>query len=440
MKVLVYANAPVVTTGFGRVIQNIFGPCCEMGVFKPDDIAFCGINYDGEPHDTNWNIWPAQSAHSRGDGDLFGRQRFATLALGNKWAFDVLFVLEDHFTLSWPIQIDNQWVPFLPGLVAGLRKQHAQGRPPFKVIQYIPVDSDFVRPEWVGWIPGAVDVPVAYTHYGRRVILNTVPQLHDKLRVIPHGTNPDTFYPLSAEERAVSRKQMFGIDGDDPVILNVNRNQPRKDIPKTLQVFAEVLKRYPKARLVLHMNPVDSAGFNLANVREELRIPEAAVMFPANFSEARGVPDAQLNAIYNAADVYISTSRGEGWGLPVTEAMCAGTPVVAPDHTSLSEILADGRGYLVTPNAHGDVMTFDNDHLRPTVDVPAMAAAVCDLLADPDLRRSKARRAREWTEQLTWRNHVAPQWADIFRACDPANQAKPAASPPRYQLNAGAAT
>ena len=45
-----------------------------------------------------------------------------------------------------------------------------------------------------------------------------------------------------------------------------------------------------------------------------------------------------MRSLYGAADLLLTTSLGEGWGLPVTEALACGTPVVVPMHTSLMEI------------------------------------------------------------------------------------------------------
>ena len=54
--------------------------------------------------------------------------------------------------------------------------------------------------------------------------------------------------------------------------------------------------------------------------------------------------DDALVGLYNAADLYLTTSLGEGWGLGVTEAMSCHTPVAMPKHTSLDEIGYDAGG------------------------------------------------------------------------------------------------
>lgn len=441
MRILTYANAPTAPTGFGTVIREIFTNLCAMGVVTPEDLAFHGVNYSGEPHDLPFKIWPAQIAASN-DGDLFGRARFAHLVLSGAWQFDVLFLLEDHFTLSWNVPMpDGRFEPFIPGLLTRLRQQVKDGqRPPFKVVQYIPIDSETVRPEWITWMRDLVDYPVAYTEFGKRVMLDIDARLQDVMRVIPHGTTPETFFPIAEDERAQLRQQWFQMRADEPLIMNVNRNQPRKDIPRTLQVFREVLKAAPNAKLYLHMNPRDFAGFDLERVRHHLRIPQGKVIFPGGFSEGAGVPLHILNLIMNCADVMLTTARGEGWGLALpSDAMTIGKPVVAPDHTSFHEIMADGRGLLVPPAPDLHAITQDNDQLRPVADVKGMARAVVGLLRNPQLAAEMSQKARQWALNNTWKSHVVPQWASLLHeatAPPPLVTAERLQTPRRMILNA----
>lgn len=418
LRCLVYSDSPTAPTGFGTVVRNIFGPLAEEGYFA--DVAFFGVNYYGEPHDLPLKVWPAQIAC--GDRDLYGRARFAGSVLQpNNWDFDVLFFLQDHFTLAGLIQFpDGATEPFVPGLLRRLKAQVAAGqRKPFKSVMYIPVDSDMLRPEWLMWIPQLVDYPVAYLEFARLLMVDLVPALDDKLRVIPHGTNPETFFPLPREmvdERRANIAELK-LKPSDPLIINVNRNQPRKDVPRTLYVFKRVLEEFPDAKLYLHMNVRDSMGFDLEAIRLNLRIPSGCVVYPGNFSEGRGIPADALNLIYNMGDVYITTARGEGFGLAVTESMCAGTPVVAPDHTSYSELLDDGRGMLVPPLPCRETMVCDNDQFRPVADVEAMAEAVIELLHNRELREGMATMAQQWARGMSWKDAVVPMWKQVFEEC-----------------------
>ncbi len=417
MRALVYSDTPLGITGFATVSRSIFGGLIDRGVLTPDDVSFFGVNSTGDwdPQASRFHVWPARAALSN-DMDPYGRQRFVQMVLSNVWPFDVLFVCQDHFTVA----------PFLPGLIQQLRQQCTQGRPPFRVIYYVPVDGVTLRPEWVQWIPELVDYPVAYMHWSARVLTEMVPALRPKLRTIYHGTDPETYFPVSAEDRQAFRRNVLNLKDDQPLVIWVNRNQPRKDPARALQIFAAVRAKVPKAVLYMHCNVVDSMGFNLDSVRQQLRLPQGAVMFPAGFSEGVGVPVEVLNLIYNAGDVHLVTARGEGWGLCLVDSLCTGIPVVAPKHTSFAEILAEDRGILV-PTTEQALTIMDNDQLRPVADIEGMAAKVCWAIEHPEHARGIGRRGMAWAQSQSWRHAIVPQWEQVFR--DAAAGLVPAAGP-----------
>ena len=55
----------------------------------------------------------------------------------------------------------------------------------------------------------------------------------------------------------------------------------------------------------------------------------------------RGVPDALLATVYNAMDVFVLPTMGEGFGLPLVESQACGTPALATDYSACPELLAD---------------------------------------------------------------------------------------------------
>ena len=127
----------------------------------------------------------------------------------------------------------------------------------------------------------------------------------------------------------------------------------------------------------------------------------------------------QLNLIYNAGDMLLTTARGEGWGLSVSEALCVGLPVVAPKHTSFAEILRDDygnlRGLLVPPLLEQEIIIMDNDQLRPVADIGAMAKKVCWAIEHPEHARGIGRRGMQWAQSISWRGSIVPQWTALFR-------------------------
>ena len=84
--------------------------------------------------------------------------------------------------------------------------------------------------------------------------------------------------------------------------------------------------------------------------------------------EAGFVPDALMPAYFSLADLYVSSSLLEGFGLPIAEALACETPIVAADAGSVREVTGPG-GLLVPP-----------------ADPRALAAAISSLLSNPDQR------------------------------------------------------
>ena len=140
------------------------------------------------------------------------------------------------------------------------------------------------------------------------------------------------------------------------------------------------------------------------------------VIFPRDYHPLQPVTDAALNELYNAADVYFTTTLGEGWGLPVTEAMAAGLPVVAPRHTSLAELGGDGRAILYDCSER---VWVDNSGYRPFGLMGEIVAALAQGLTLPDGDRKRmTAAARAFASTLDW-SVVAPRWpalADDLRA------------------------
>ena len=96
------------------------------------------------------------------------------------------------------------------------------------------------------------------------------------------------------------------------------------------------------------------------------------------------VPDDDLALLYNAAAMLVLPSKGEGFGLPVVEAMASGLPVIASDRNSLPEVLG-GAGMLFDPNSDD-----------------ALAACMLRLLREPDLRTDLRARGLVRAGAYTW--------------------------------------
>jgi glycosyltransferase involved in cell wall biosynthesis len=336
-----------------------------------------------------------------GQRDPYGRQRLQQHLLDPKLQYDILFFLQDTFILD-----------FLPGMLANLKKAGKK----FKSVYYYPIDGT-PKPAWIDCV-NSVDFPVTYTQFGFDESVKRLPDLKDRLQILPHGINPKVFFPAPEEQVKEFRKQFFGPVADHFIVTNVNRNQQRKDIPATLRAFKELKKQRPNSLLYLHMAAVDQ-GWNLPEVLKMMELDiSKVVILPQNYSKSTGFPLEILNLIYNASDAVVSTTVGEGWGLSWTEAMATKTPVVYPINTCLGEYITEETGYPYPSGGDSDHMTVlphDNEIPRPVSHISKLVERLIEVHDNREEAAKRAETAYEMvTNNLIWDEHINPRWVKLF--------------------------
>jgi glycosyltransferase involved in cell wall biosynthesis len=178
--------------------------------------------------------------------------------------------------------------------------------------------------------------------------------MHDndtvRLHVLPHGVSQDNVFPV---DKVVARKY-FGISPDDFVILNLNRNQPRKRLDVMIKAFVEFMttRLGQQIKIVVgteirgHWN-IDDLLRSEANYRkisfDELRKHVVFVETPQMMS------DYDVNVLYNVADVGINTCDGEGFGLCNFEQASVGVPQIVSDVGGLRDIFQASDSIKITP-------------------------------------------------------------------------------------------
>ena len=386
-------DSPTCATGFATVSRNVLEALYKTGKY---DIDVLGINYWGDPHNFPYRIWPVGNNPER---DPYGRKKICNMI--QKMDFDILFFMQDSFILD-----------FLPELIPHL-KQHINR--PFKSVVYFPIDG-FPKESWVRNVSFCDEV-ITYANFGKVLCENTGP-FAAGMKVIPHGVNMDEFKPLPAEDVAEFRKRYFGRHHDKFIFMNLNRNQQRKDIPRTIQAFYEVRKQNPDTLLYLHMAKQDQ-GWNLPEVCSAYGFSiNNDIIFPENFGPNQGYPREIVNMLYNCTDCVVSTCLGEGWGLSWIEAMAAKRPVIMPRNTAMEEMITPDKGYLVDSGTNPSLWTilpYDNEVRRPLVDVNHLTKTMLHVINNYEEATRKAETAYEWVKSdLQWQGKVGEQWVNLF--------------------------
>jgi glycosyltransferase involved in cell wall biosynthesis len=174
------------------------------------------------------------------------------------------------------------------------------------------------------------------------------------------------------------------------VAVNVAALVPHKDHATLLRAAAASAASFPSLHWV-----VAGAGperDRLEALRRELGL-EGQVHFLGHVEEpVRLVADA---------DVFVMSSREEGLGTSVLEAMARGIPVASTAAGGLPEMLRDGAGLLV-----------------PVGDAAGLAAAVARILSEPGLGRTLVDRAGEAVQRFT-SARMAEAIRSVYRSCAP---------------------
>lgn len=311
-KVLIIGDSPSTPTGFSSVILNIFRHFPR----EEYELHQLGVNYYGDPHDIPWRIYPAFLK-----GDIWGMERLPEL-LERK--FDFIFILNDVWVVS----------NYLAKIKAALKEKTI---PP--VIVYFPVDAHTFDEEWFVNFD-IVSKTIVYTRFAERVVKEVCPNL--ELTVIPHGVDRGVFDKIDLPKAEV--KKLIYPDMEEFynsfIVLSAQRNQPRKRVDITIESFALFAKGKPEnVKLYMHMGLRD-AGFDIIKLAKRYGIDDRLIVTNKSLG-IQTIPASRLNLIYNATDVGVNTSLGEGWGLVNIEHAITGAPQVVPDHSALTELYED---------------------------------------------------------------------------------------------------
>jgi glycosyltransferase involved in cell wall biosynthesis len=220
---------------------------------------------------------------------------------------------------------------------------------------------------------------LAVSDFTRREILRFFPEIGPHVLAIPESAD-DNLPPAAPRDAARAR---LGVTG--PMLLSVGAVFNRRRLPTLLRAAARLSRRWPG--LVL-----DVVGENRTQPRLDIPGMVADLSLQAHVRLAGYVDDAGLAERYAAADVMVSLSEYEGFGLPTLEAMTRGVPVVAADRPALSELFGEAA-LLVDPT-----------------DDAGTADAVGRILAEPALAADLVRRGREVAGRYSWAETARRTW------------------------------
>ena len=217
------------------------------------------------------------------------------------------------------------------------------------------LDPDPLNPLIEGRVMRAVERVVVGSEFARRQAVSELGVPAQQFSVVPYGV--DARFTPGPRSAALSSR--WGL-GDGPVVLFLGGLKARKNLFLLLDVWAEITRACPAARLVI----VGSGPLRRQLEQRAAHGGRGRIVFTGY------VPERDKVDYYRLADVLLFPSALEGFGFTVAEAMACGVPVVASNRGSLPELVVDGEGgFLVAPDRPADLV-----------------AATVRLVRDADLR------------------------------------------------------
>jgi phosphatidylinositol alpha-1,6-mannosyltransferase len=193
--------------------------------------------------------------------------------------------------------------------------------------------------------------------------------------LVPPGVDTERFRPLDDTERAATR-QRFGLPAEGPLVVSLSRLVPRKGMDVLIKASAKIASRHPGLTVA-----IGGGG------RDRGRLDRLVASTGAPVRMVGRVSHEELPRFYGCGDVYAMLCRNrwagleqEGFGIVFLEAAAAGVPQIAGQSGGAAEAVLRGETGLVVE---------DPD------DVDAVAAALDELLSDPDRRARMAVAGRE---------------------------------------------
>lgn len=210
------------------------------------------------------------------------------------------------------------------------------------IVSWVPLDHITPPPGVIEFLRRENVTPITMSPHGQRQLEDLgIPSTY-----IPHGIDTKAYYP-DMHYKGQTFKQMMGLQDSDHLVGIVAANKAngsihRKAFAENLLAFSMHLKKHPDSYLYIHSEPTKSyGGFDLAVLLKMVGIPKNNVFLPDLYQLRQGFDHDYMRAMYSSLDVLLSTSYGEGFGIPTVEAQACGTRVITSNFAASGDLASE---------------------------------------------------------------------------------------------------
>lgn len=224
---------------------------------------------------------------------------------------------------------------------------------------------------YIGFIIEKYVFPLLYKHIPIVAISETT-----KRQLISLGFLANNITVIYSGINGSHRKVVHApIKFSSPTILYLGRIKKYKRVDLLVTLFADVVKKIPKAKLVVAGWGTEASHLTDIIMKSPLR-RKISLVGPVSTQEKK--------ALLSKSWLFVNPSIGEGWSIAVIEANLHGTPAVSFDVPGLAESIQQGKTGLLAKNAD-DLVT-----------------NICNVLTDKRLRERLSNNASQWAREFSW--------------------------------------
>jgi glycosyltransferase involved in cell wall biosynthesis len=358
MKIVWISDLDVRGSGYGNISTSL----CKGLADRGHEVKVAGLGYKGEEHNFPFSIIPASNIQ-----EALG----ITQNLYNLWGFDTIIVALD--------------IPLQERIIQSIGSNR-----PFKYVGIFPVEADPLCLSWA-MVLMQMDKCLIISEFGT----NEAIKMGVEADHIQIGVDTDSWRPPTKEEREKLRVAM-GIDEDCFVVLTVADNQERKLLSRSMEIYSDFSANIENTKYMMVTREHSKVGWTLRDLAQELGISNKFMLFE------KGLPFYELWALYAISDVFLLTSKAEGLGMILLEAMATGAIALGTDCTAISELINKGQGFLI-PSDYSIRDPFGNGRRyyasrEKGTELLTMLYEKIKLPAMNEIRNT----AREYVETRTW--------------------------------------
>ena len=313
IKILTISDHPLSPSGVGTQTKYFIVELLKTGKFEFISLGGAMKHKNYEPQKTeefgdDWIIYPI---------DGYGNAETIRSILRSTKP-DILWFMTDPRFYGWLWEIENEIRSLVPMVY-----YHVWDNYPYPTFNKIWYES--------------TDVVATISKLTSDIVKTVAPNVEE--HYLPHATPGELFKPLSETDITQFRKQHFGIEDENHMLVFWNnRNARRKQSGSLIYWFdafrKKLIKKHPEANatLLMHTAANDPNGQDLYAIINDLDLQNREVLI-----SGEKIPPDALVKIYNAADCTINISDAEGFGLATFESMACGTPIMTTMTGGLQE-------------------------------------------------------------------------------------------------------